>query len=155
MKRLAMALALSVSFSGIALSKDLAVCGASQGYAYYPMAGRLAESKDGGKWHPDGISQGKLTLIRKGVASGAYEIRYEDASGKITSSSADGGIVLSVGRSGDALAFVVNYPGATVETYMFVNSTNGPEVVWSQNKYGSPILKVAAFRAPCSFMDLN
>ena len=154
MRRLAIALALAISCSGVAMAEELAVCGASQGHAYYPMAGLLAQSgsKDGGKWHPDSISQGKFTLTRQGDT---YDILFADASGAIVSSTADGGSVFLIGRNSEASAFVVNYPGATVETFMFIKSENGPEVVWSQNKYGSPILKVAAFRAPCSFVNLE
>jgi hypothetical protein len=42
-----------------------------------------------------------------------------------------------------------------VETFTFVQSREGAEAIWSSNKYGAPILKISAFRAPCSLLDLE
>jgi hypothetical protein len=152
MQRLTIVLVLSLSFSGIALSKELATCGGSDGYVYFPKSGAMASSDDGGKWLTDKISAGKFTFTRQGDK---FDILYVDATGSVTSTTADGGKVIAVGRTKNSLALVVNYSGASVETYMLTNSANGPEVVWTQMKYRSAILKIAAFRAACTSMELD
>jgi hypothetical protein len=49
-RRVAIALMLS-ALTGAAVSKDIAICGESEGYSYFPNAGLLAQSspKDAGK----------------------------------------------------------------------------------------------------------
>jgi hypothetical protein len=48
MHRVAVTVALIFSFPIAALSKDLAVCGASEGYGYYPKSGLMASSDAAG-----------------------------------------------------------------------------------------------------------
>ena len=47
---------------------------------------------------------------------------------------------------------LVVYP-LLVEIYTFLRSETGSEVMWTSNKFGTPVLKVAAYRATCSFVD--
>ena len=70
------------------------------------------------------------------------------------SASQSGGEVIGLGRTSSALAVIVVYPNL-VETYTFVRSQNGAEVIWSSNKFATPILKIAAYRAPCSVLNLG
>jgi hypothetical protein len=155
MKRAVMTLALSLLTVGTAWSKDIAVCAESDGYSYFPNAGLLAisSSKDAGKWHEDAVSPGRFTLSTG--AGEKLDLFYTDASGRVGSATSNGAEVIRAGQTKDALAVIVIYPGKTVETFTFVNSQNGPEAIWSSNKYGTPILKISAFHASCSLLDLE
>ena len=136
------------------LAKDIAVCGASEGYGYYPRKGLTSDDPDAGKWVEDGISNGRMTLIT--TANDALDLLVADSTGAVYSTINDGGTVIPIGRSNEMLSVIIVYElGGTVETYTFLNSVSGPEVIWSSNKFGTLILKIAAFRAPCSFIDLD
>jgi hypothetical protein len=84
-----------------------------------------------------------------------FDLVFADATGAVISATNDGGQVTRVGQTDEAITVVVNYPGVTVETWTFIKSRNGPEVIWSSNKYGTAMPKIAAFRAPCSLLDLE
>jgi hypothetical protein len=143
---------LSVVTTNPALSKDIPICGASDGYAYFPEAGPLHDLPDHGKWVKDGITQGRATLSSEGDK---LDLLFTDASGAVISATNDGGKVILLGKNKEALSVVINYPGKTVETWTFINSRNGAEAIWSIHKYGTAMPKLAAFRAPCSFLDLE
>jgi hypothetical protein len=153
MRRVAVVLILSLLAIDAAMSKEIAICGASDGYYYFPDAGLLAQSspKDTGKWIADAVSPGRFTLSSVGDK---LDLLYTDASGVVASMTNDGAQVIQVGRTEQALAVIIVHPGTMVETYTFVQSRNGAEAIWSSNKYGAPILKISAFHAPCSFLDL-
>ena len=57
-------LALATVISTSAVARDVAVCGASQGYGFYPKAGLAAADQAAGEWHPDGIKDGRFTLTQ-------------------------------------------------------------------------------------------
>ena len=131
-----------------ALAKEIAVCGESKGYGYFPQTGINTITG----WHPDGISQGRFTLTSDG---NKFDILYTDGSGAVVSSTGDGGEVILVGRTAHTITFAVNYPGMTIETFTFIKSSDGNEVIWSSNKYGAPVPKIAAYRAECTLLDLS
>ena len=103
-------------------------------------------------WVKDGISVGRITLTAE---QDKFDFLYVDASGAIVSATSDGGTVTRIGQTDKAISVVVSYPGKTIETWTFINSSDGPEALWSSNKYGTAIPKIAAFRAPCSLLDLE
>jgi hypothetical protein len=146
---------LSTLMTGAAVSKDIAICGESEGYSYFPNAGLLALSspKYAGKWIEDAISPGRFTLST-GVGD-KLDLFFTDASGAVGSATSNGAQVIRLGQTKEALAVIVIYPGKIVETYTFVQSREGAEAIWSSNKYGAPILKISAFRTPCSLLDLE
>jgi hypothetical protein len=126
MRRLAVALMLSVLMTSAALSKDIAICGDSEGYSYFPNAGLLAQSspKNTGKWIADALSPSRFTLSSVGDK---LDLLYTDASGVVASMTNDGAQVIQVGRTKEALAVIAVHPGTIVETFTFVQSRNGPE----------------------------
>ena len=62
--------------------------------------------------------------------------------------------VVPLGRTNDTATVVINYPGSLVETYIFIQSKAGAEALWSSNN-GTLMPKIAAYRAPCSFLNLE
>ena len=96
---------------------------------------------------------GRFTLST-GVGD-KLDLLYTDASGAVGSATSNGAQVIRLGQTKEALAVIVIYPGKIVETYTFVQSREGAEAIWSSNKYGAPILKISAFRTPCSLLDLE
>lgn len=148
-------LILSVLAIGPAMAKDIAICGESDGYSYFPNAGLLAQTNpdEADKWRTDSVSPGRFTLST-GVGD-ELDLFYTDASGAVSSASSNGAQVIMVGRTKEALALIVVYPGKTVDSFTFVQSQKGAQAIWSSNRYGAPILKISAFHAPCSFLDLN
>ena len=138
--------------SGPVSAKDIAVCGASRGYGFYPKAGLVAASKDAGAWHGDAISKGKFTLSQ--VSDKDFDLLVTDATGRVFSAKQEGGIVVLVGARNKVVTVIVDYPATTVvETYTFLRNANGKaEAIWTSNKGGgAAIMKVAAYRADCSF----
>lgn len=133
-------------------AKDIAVCGQSQGYAYYPRAGIIAANEDAGKWTPDAITKGSFTLAQ--ISEKEFDLLVTDASGRVFSAVQDGGIVVLVGAVNKAVSVVVSYPSTTVtESYTFLRNADGDaEAIWTSQKGGGvPILKAAAYHADCSY----
>jgi hypothetical protein len=132
-------------------ARDLAICGASVGTAYFPPVSAFAEKLEG--FQEDGISGGRMTLVQ--LAEKKFDLIVADASGGLFSASQDGAVVVMVGRSETYLAVAAVYPLGSMETYAFMRTSQGDEVIWSSLKYGTPIPKVGAYRAKCSFLDLS
>ena len=100
------------------------------------------------QWISDAISGGRFSLIEN---DGEFDLLVTDAMGRVFSSKQEGAKVILVGSSYNSLTVVVAYP-LLVETYTFLRNEDGqPEAIWTTNKWGTPIPKVAAFRADCSF----
>ena len=148
MRVIAAAFVLGLLATGSAFAKDIAICGASEGYGYYPNVG-LGKP---GEWVRDGIKEGRFTLTRVGDR---FDLLFTDATGAVISATNDGGSVVQIGRNEEAIAVIVIYPGATVETFTFFKSQDGNEAIWSTNRYGVLKPKLTTFRAPCSFLDLE
>lgn len=109
------------------------------------MADLLAQGWQGGR-----VESG-LTLSM--TAPDNFDILIGDATGSVFSSTQDGARVVRVGQTASSITFIVAYP-QVVETYTFLITSNGPEVMWTSNKHNTPILKVGAYRADCTFIDL-
>ena len=132
-----------------AVAKDVAVCGGSEGYAYYPSAGLMADKS--AQWTDDPISAGKFTLSISELNK--FDLLFTDATGAVVSASQDGAEVLRIGQSEIGITIAVVYP-MLIETYTFLRSQSGPEAIWTSNKHSTPILKAGAYRAKCTFINL-
>jgi hypothetical protein len=150
MVRLLWLVGLGLSLSTAALGKTytFATCGESAGYGFYPRAGLAASQPEAGKWIPDALTGGGFSLTEN---EGKFDILARDSSGRVFSSTQDGAKVLAVGSTDKSLSVIVSYPNL-IETYTFLRNAEGEaEVLWSTNKWGTPIPKIAAYRASCSF----
>ena len=143
---------ISLFWIGDSSAKDIAHCGKSKGHAFYPNYGIATTNKDIGKWVPDGISKGRFTISL--LDGGKYDVLFVDASGGIFSSTQDGGVVVLVGKTKNSLSVLVTYPNKTIETYSVYRTIEGKaEMMWTQNRYGAVIPKVAAFSSSCTFLS--
>ena len=134
---------LTTSAAGVASAKEIAICGASDGMGYYPAEG---------KWTDDKISGGKFTLTQ--TSENDFDLLFVDARGNVFSAKQAGGAVILTGAMNNAISIVVIHQSTTVtETYTFFRNADGnAQALWTSNKGGgSPIMKVAAYRADCSF----
>jgi hypothetical protein len=130
---------------------DIAHCGASEGYGYYPKIGLGASDSRTGKWTKDQIRDGRLTLTLG--ENNTFDIIALDARDAPFSFRTSGASVSMIGKTDVSLSILAAFPMGIIETYTFLRNTDGrAEVMWTQNKYGTPIPKVAAFRSNCSFL---
>jgi hypothetical protein len=141
----------AITATGAGAVNNIAVCGASDGYGYYAETGLLSGRAEAGVWIEDAIDTGRMTLTLDD--SGAFDLLITDASGSIFSAKGDGATIVPVAATTTVLSIVVAYP-LVVETYTFLLSDSGPEVIWTSNKHSAPIIKVSAMRAPCSLVNL-
>jgi len=138
-----------ISFS--AHASDIAICGASEGYSYYPKIGLGAADANAGEWSEDRISNGRFTATL--AEDKSFDIIVLDATGGVFSSRAVGAVVELVGKTDETLTLLVIYPGKTIETYTFLRNADGQaEVMWTVNKFGTLIPKAASYQAACSFL---
>jgi hypothetical protein len=152
MRIILISIMISLFWVGNASAKDIAQCGKSKGYAFYPKYGYASTQKDVGKWIADGISKGRFTISL--LDNGKYDVLFVDSNGGITSSVRDSGIVILVGKTKNSLSLMVSYPNISVETYSVYLTVDGKaEMMWTQNKYGATIPKVAAFSSSCDFLS--
>lgn len=118
----------------------IARCGASSGQSYiFKDAGTNPE---GGRWVQDGMSGGKIILVRLGDE---WDIQFDDAL-RAYSYRQDGAKVFVVMKSEGLLtvgAFHANY--TDLYTFDLINH----EVAWTSNKHGPMLPKVSAFFATC------
>jgi hypothetical protein len=115
MRIILISIMISLFWVGNASAKDIAQCGKSKGYAFYPKYGYASTQKDVGKWIADGISKGRFTISL--LDNGKYDVLFVDSNGGITSSVRDSGIVILVGKTKNSLSLMVSYPNISVETY--------------------------------------
>jgi hypothetical protein len=130
-------------------SEDVANCGASEGYGYYPSIGLTANRA--AEWTKDGIANGRLTL--KKLPTGLFDVLFIDATGSVVSSTQDGAKVILIGKDTNTISILVIYD-QLIETFTFMHSTSGAEVMWTQNKHSTPIVKATVFQAKCSFVNI-
>lgn len=143
--------AASLLLSGMASASSIAQCSSPKGYSYYPEIGHIGPDSAG--WKEDSISQGRVTLAKD--ADGKFDILFIDASEAITSSRADGGSVAMVSRGKASVSFVVLYPGKTVETYTFVETTSGAlEFIMVTSRAGDAVFftKATVMAGKCSYI---
>ncbi|WP_290539072.1 hypothetical protein [Alcanivorax sp.] len=140
--------------SGILSASPVAQCFSPKGYTYYPEIGHIGQDSAG--WKEDQISQGKVTLVKD--ADGKFDILFIDASETITSSRADGGTVAMVSRGKGSASFVVLYPGKTVETYTFVETTSGAlDFMMTTSRSGDNVVftKATVMVGNCSYINFE
>lgn len=130
---------------------DIAICGASEGYGYYPKIGLGASDASAGEWAVDRISNGRFTVTLSD--DNEFDIIVLDATGGMFSSRAAGAVIQVIGKTDETLSLVAIYPGKSIETYTFIRNVDGEaEVMWTANKYGTLIPKAASYKAACSFL---
>ncbi len=135
---------------GVANAKVIAHCGVSNGYAFYPKYGIAAKNKDAGEWTKDRISNGQFSISLSD--NGKFDVLFKDVSGGIFSTVADGGQIILLGKTTDSLSLFVGYPNKSAETYTVYRTIEGKtEMMWTQNKFGVILPKVAAFIASCRY----
>lgn len=145
------ALALVFSFPVGATAQTLAVCGASDGYAYYVEGGAVIAPESG--WMKDSISGGRTTLSIN--ANDELDLSYSDATGGVYSSIGEGGNVILLRMSKDEAAVLVNHPRATAEIYQFVRDASGRQLMLLLQSKGTDLMKKSAvYLAPCSVLNL-
>jgi len=146
LKRLAVYCIATIVAPEAVLAQDgvIARCGASEGQSYFfhdPVM-----YPNGPDWDDDGISNGKLLLVRLGEE---WDIQFGDTVGDYGYRQ-DGATVFPVGQTEDMLTI-----GAFRGTYvdMFTFNFSNSEVLWTSHKIGTAIAKVGIYRAECSQMS--
>lgn len=137
--------------SSMASASPIAQCSSPKGYTYYPEIGFIGPEKAG--WHEDQISEGKFTLTK--TSDGKFDILFIDASETITSSRGDGGTVAMVSRGDASAAFLVLYPGKTVEIYTFLKTSSGAlEFMMTTSRAGDAVVftKATVMAGKCSLI---
>jgi hypothetical protein len=117
----------------------IARCGASDGMGYF--FDEVSNGYTGSPWQKDGISNGKIVLVRLGEE---WDIQFDDAIGAAGYRN-DGARVIPLGGDGKILrvgAFHENY----VDIYSF--DIVGKKVAWTSSK-NFPFAKVGAYLAEC------
>lgn len=115
-------------------------CGASAGHAYFFKDDLM--NPGGPQWEEDGISNGKIILVKLGEE---WDIQFDDAAGAY-GYRADGAKVAPLLSAGNFLtvgAFHENY----VDIYNF--DLTHREVAWTSNKVGTLISKAAIYQSAC------
>lgn len=146
MKRLLASWLATILIPGAVAAQDgvIARCGASEGQGYFfhdPVM-----YPNGPEWADDGISNGKLLLVRLGEE---WDIQFGDTIGEYGYRQ-DGATVFPVGQTEDILT-IGAFRGTYVDMYTFNFSNN--EVLWTSHKIGTAIAKVGIYRAECSQMS--
>lgn len=139
-------------FSFPAYAADVAICGGSKGYSYMAFRNLMDEENMG--WSEDTNLHGQIVLKKN--QDGELDIMFGDATTSIYSTLAEGGTLLPASISEEAVTVVVIYPNMLSETYIFQKLKNGDyQVMWTQAKSETPIPKVAAWVAECSYLDIG
>lgn len=120
----------------------IARCGPSDGMGYY-FKDELT-NPTGPSWEKDGITNGKIVLIR---LADEWDILLDDAIGAY-SYRQDGAMVVALGAT-DRMITVGAFHGNFTDIYTF--NLIDREVLWSSHKIGTAITKVAVYRSECTF----
>jgi hypothetical protein len=116
-------------------------CGASSGHGYF-FYDELT-NPSGPNWADDGISQGKIILIRLGEE---WDIQFDDAVGAFGYRQ-DGAVVLPMlEKPGMLTVAAIGQNYVDIYTFDFIGKT----VAWSSNKIGPIVAKVSAYSADCN-----
>ena len=148
MKNLTAVLAL-LALSSTAFSQELATCREPAGYAFFPQRGLITTKAAG--WEKDRISQGLFTLRKMGEAE--YDILYVDATTQVHSAKADGAVVKLLRNGENEMAFILFYPGSTIEIYTFWRDKPGRNqlgILTSRGGDGMVQYKQSVMVANCS-----
>ena len=107
------AASLAMAWSAMASSESLQIqCGESAGWSYYFPGGLVKEEMAG--FQKDAITGGKTTLIWDGTNEG--DVLYLDSTGRMASSSAEGGAVLVI-SAGEGVNWLIMHSEGTLENY--------------------------------------
>lgn len=135
--------AMAWAMPGDSSAEILALCGASDGYAYY-LPKNLSKPDDAG-WTDDAISTGSFQLIRAGED---FDIIYTDTTGHTLSAKGDGGSISGiVTEDGDVVVQVIYE--RVIEVYVFWLSLADPVATFSSAKFGTIFPKHAVMAAKC------
>ena len=115
-------------------------CGASSGHAYF-FRDELMHP-DGPSWEKDGMSAGKIILVKLGEE---WDIQFDDSVGSY-GYRADGARVFPLGFS-DTHIMVGAFAEGYADIYSFDMATR--EVAWTSSKLGPLIPKAAVYHAKC------
>ena len=142
MKPLLAVIALMAS-SYTASSQEGAIirCGASKGTSYF-FHDQIT-NKDGPKWSDDGMSKGKINLVRLGSE---WDIMFDDAIDSY-SYRRDGATVILLGQTPRFLTVGAFFQSKYADIYTF--DLEGKEVAWTSSKIGTLLPKVGVYRASC------
>lgn len=115
-------------------------CGASSGHAFFFQDEFF--NPEGSGWQEDGMSSGKIILVKLG---NEWDIQFDDAIGT-SGYRQDGARVIPLSGKSEMLtvgAFNSDY--VDIYTFDFI----GKQVAWSSSKLGPFAPKVAAYAAEC------
>jgi hypothetical protein len=130
----------------------IASCGPSTGWSYYPET-KLVRGKDAG-WAKDKVAGGSTALVR--FADGQYDIWFADGVKSSASTRDEGGTVALHRFSEKEAAFIVSYPGQTVELYQFIMEPSGGRMIHAQSKGPENVVpKGALLTSRCQLMRLS
>lgn len=122
----------------------LARCGASKGRSYF-LKDNIT-NPGGPNWEEDGITNGKIILVRLGKE---WDIQFDDASGAYGYRQ-DGATVVTLGKFEDKLS-IGAFRGTYSDIYTFDFSQE--EVIWTSHKIGTAVPKVAIYTAKCEIIS--
>ena len=144
--------ALSAVASG-AEAATIANCSAPSGWAYYVKAGPVGEGDAG--WGKSEITGGKTTLSFS--TAGEFDVLFVDATGAISSATAEGATVRPIRYGSDEITVTISYPGAAFEVYSYVRDADGKaQLLTLQSRGRSTTLTNATLMvAPCDLLDLE
>jgi hypothetical protein len=143
---------MAVTFTTTALAEDIAVCHSPVGKAYYAFDGIVPQSKAG--WQDDAITGGKYTLTRQG---NDYDLLYVDATKRVVSTRASGGVVQLLRVGTNNFSALVYYSNSTIEIYSFIKEKSGKNTVHvMQSKGGdTPLQKSSIMIGRCEFINFQ
>ncbi len=131
--------ALPAMVSAQSFSGTIIRCGASSGHAYF-FKGSM--NPGGPNWEADGLSSGKIVLIRLGDE---WDIQFDDVAGSYGYRQ-DGARVIPLLET-DSLLSVGAFNAQYVDIYTFDLANR--VVGWTSNKHGPFAAKTAAYSATC------
>lgn len=131
----------------------IANCGAPSGWAYYVKGGPVGEGDAG--WGKSQITGGKTTLSF--TTAGQFDILFVDATGAISSATAEGATVRPIRYGADEITVTISYPGAAFEVYSYVRDGDGKAQLLTLQSRGrsTAFTNATVMVAPCDLLDLE
>ena len=127
----------------------IAECTKSNGYSYFPGVG--LNPKDVGDFAADAISNGRISLDLRN--DGRFDVLFSENNEEERSSISEGAKVIRIGQRSESITIAVIYPRLS-EVYTFLKTRSGPEVIWTTNKFATPVVKVGAYLSLCLQLNL-
>ena len=133
------------------VAQNIAICGDTSGYSYYPYHGLVKQGDSG--MTSDAITGGKVTV--KKLSQDEYDVLFAGSDGSIVSSKQDGGSVFLVLSNSSAFVFAIIYPGENAEYYSFWKEEDGKlKYSIQQARLGSPLIrKINLMIGSCTYID--